>query len=210
MTRYLSFAILCCQILHSAQVGAATLPHRPIYPILPYMYSRIFQGARGTKFRKYHKTSSKVNYLGWPRQSHGRRPHQRRRPVSVSRVVSAPCSLFSVCSVVHCARCGCGLVTVDLAVTCSPSARVADGVDYSPAFYAMEVWMVLTIVTIFVFHLHVSLPEKAQLGQLFKVRRHRGPDPHTVSSGTGTQGTHRGLGQSAPRLQTETEIIMES
>ncbi|KAF0313534.1 Major facilitator superfamily domain-containing protein 6 [Amphibalanus amphitrite] len=43
--------------------------------------------------------------------------------------------------------------------------------DYSPAFYAMEICMVLTIVTIFVFHLHVSLPEKAHIGQLFKVLR---------------------------------------
>ena len=33
----------------------------------------------------------------------------------------------------------------------------------------MEVCMVLTIVTIFVFHLHVSLPEKAHVRQLFKV-----------------------------------------
>ena len=35
MTRYLSFAILFCQIRLTAQVGAATLPHRSIYPILP-------------------------------------------------------------------------------------------------------------------------------------------------------------------------------
>ena len=46
---------------------------------------------------------------------------------------------------------------------------LSDTVDYSPAFYAMEICMVLTIVTIFVFHLHVSLPEKAHIGQLFKV-----------------------------------------
>ena len=43
--------------------------------------------------------------------------------------------------------------------------------DYSPAFYAMEACMVATIITIFVFHLHVSLPEKAHVRQLFKVRR---------------------------------------
>ena len=59
-------------------------------------------------------------------------------------------------------------VSPDMPLTCY-SVVLSDTVDYSPAFYAMEICMVLTIVTIFVFHLHVSLPEKAHIGQLFKV-----------------------------------------